>query len=96
MLRQDHFRECTFQVLDVRFHATLNSSRNSIVDNGIMSKQTSIYTPFTIVHCVAVPRQHILDFNAVRDLLACQSHAHDSTPVAGAIACYRGRIPALF
>jgi hypothetical protein len=51
--------------LNVFPYATPNPSGNTIIDDDVKGKQTSIYLPFTIVHCVAVPRQHILDFNAV-------------------------------
>jgi hypothetical protein len=50
-------------------YATLNPSRNGIVDDSIMGKQTSIYIPLTIVHCIAVARQNVHNFDAVLNLL---------------------------
>ena len=65
MLRQHDVGECSTQILDVFLYAALNPSRHTIVNDGIRRKQTSVYVPFTIVHCVAVPRQNFLDLNAV-------------------------------
>jgi hypothetical protein len=49
----------------VFLHATLNPSRNTIVDNGVMGEQTSIDFPVTVVHCIAIARQNVLDLYAI-------------------------------
>src|SRR5216683_2489770 len=65
VLRQLNLSKGLLQVLHMILHSALDSSRDAIVDDGIMGKKTSIYIPFTIVHCVAVARQNVLDLNAV-------------------------------
>src|SRR5438128_8007472 len=65
MLRQKYLGECPLQVLDVFLYATLKPSRDTIVDNSIRGKQTSICVPFTIIYCIAIARQNILDLDAV-------------------------------
>jgi hypothetical protein len=50
-------------------YATLKPSRDAIVDDGVRGEKISIHIPFTIVYCIAIARQNVLDLDAVCNLL---------------------------